>query len=238
MAFRRNLGLMGTKEIQMKKNLSNALFIFSVLFTLTTVPSAMSAESAPANPDANPNVSSERNQNESWYWGFNLGGGKIKYKKAALEAATEATKNAPNSDHGTYFFDLFFIWPLSNQQTAMGVSLGGIADSYKDNTTNVEETLNSSMLAFSVHHFFTGNIGDGFFARGDIGLASVSYNVRSNNVSTTSDSYNGLGLRLGLGYSILLSDETRLPISLQWQNTSVENDNGSNAVLLAVGLLF
>ncbi len=222
----------------MKKNSSNPLTAVSVLLAIVLSNSARSEETAPANPDSNSSVTVERNKDESWYWGFNLGGGRIKYKKAALETAVEAAKNSPNSDHGTYFFDLFFIWPLSNHQTAMGVSVGGIADSYTNNTTNVEETLNSSMLAFSVHHYLAGNIGDGFFLRGDLGLASVSYNVRSNNVSTTSDSYNGLGLRLGLGYSILLSDETRLPISLQWQNTRVENENGSNALALSVGLLF
>lgn len=216
----------------MKNNLSKLLPIFSLL---VAYPAAADVET---NSTTTPNISTERNKNESWYWGFNLGGGRIKYKKSVLESAVEEARNAPNSDHGTYFFDLFFIWPLSNQQTAMGVSLGGIADSYKDNNTNDEGTLRSSMLAFSVHHYLTGNIGDGFFVRGDIGLASVSYETRSNNVSTTSDSYNGLGLRLGLGYSILLSDETRLPISLQWQNTSVENNNGSNALALSVGLLF
>lgn len=225
----------------MKKNFSSWAVGFAAWMGLmgSMSISAFSAEVAPDAPAQTSNVSSDdRNHDESWYWGFNLGGGRMKYTKASLEASAETLRNTSGVDHGTYYFDLYFLWPLASRQTALGVSLGGVDDNYSVGVPDEELDIMTSLLAFSAHHYFSGNIGDGFFARGDIGLASLRAKARVGNTRSTSDSYSGVGLRLGVGYSIILSNETRLPISLQWQHAKVENENGSNALTFSVGLLF
>jgi hypothetical protein len=103
----------------------------------------------------------EGNHDESWYWGFNLGGGGIKYSDAAIQASVDSLKTNSNVDHLSLYFDIFFLWPLENRKTALGFSIGGISDAYKNKISNAEMTLTASMLAFSAQHFFTSNIGEG-----------------------------------------------------------------------------
>lgn len=204
---------------------------------------ALGASSAfAADPKSNPNgggtaSSEERNHDESWYWGFNLGGGKTKYTDSTLQAAADHDANLPGVSHATVYFDVYFMWPLENKQTALGVSLGGVNDAYSVDSNN-STSVTASLLAFTAQHWFSSNIGDGFFGRGDIGFASSRATDKTLGITTESDTKGGMGLRLGVGYSILLSNETRLPLMIQWQHAGTSDRTGSNAVIFSAGLLF
>jgi hypothetical protein len=187
------------------------------------------ADSAPA--------TNERNHDESWYWGLNLGGGKISYQDP-VQASVDGTSAVPGTDHATVYFDFYFVGPLQDRKTAMGVSFGGIGDAFSNDARATKRSLMTSMLAFTTHHYFNSNIGDGLFGRADVGLASASETSETAGVERDSDPARGLGVRLGVGYSILLSNETRLPVLIQWQHASIENHSGSNALVFTAGLMF
>jgi hypothetical protein len=201
-------------------------------------PSIEPEVAAPTAATEPPPVADDRNHDEDWYWGFNLGGGSIRYKSAAIQANIDANKAKPDTKPVTVYFDLYFLWPVSGHSTALGISLGGVSDNVKQDSTDSEVNLTTSLLGFSAHHYFMGNIGDGLFARADVGLASVKETDKLVGVKTESDTMSGFGARVGLGYSILLSNETRLPLTVQYQYASTKNTSGSNAVVFTGGLLF
>ncbi len=118
------------------------------------------------------------------------------------------------------------------------MSSGGLADIYTNLLIdNVD--ISSSILAFAAEHYFSHSIGEGLFARGDIGLARTSVRILQVFSSTNvSRSEVGLGLRLGGGYSIPISSETRLPLALQWQYAGTGNGSGSHAFMFTAGFLF
>jgi hypothetical protein len=221
------------------KKLNPFFLILSIYASAST--SGMSAqadesESAPTGAASEP-AANERNHDESWYWGFNLGGGTIHYKDA-IQASVDATNAVSGSEHANAYVDGYFVGPLENRQTALGVSFGGIVDVYKNDTRNTSRTLTTMIVAFSAHHYFNSNFGDGLFARGDIGIATAGERNEVSGVDSDIDPKRGIGARLGLGYSILLSNETRLPVTVQWQHASIRSDNGSNALILTAGLMF
>jgi hypothetical protein len=125
---------------------------------------------------------------------------------------------------------------MANRKTAIGVGLGGVTDSYEQGGVKLD--VRTSLLTFSTLHFFNSNIGDGVFGQAEIGLASARAEATGSGVTVRSDTNSGTGIRLGLGYSFLLSNETRLPITVLWQHANVKNNSGSNAVLFTVGMLF
>lgn len=179
-----------------------------------------------------------RNHDEDWYWGFAFGAGSIKYAGADNAAIADFLKSSGNVDHTTFYFDLRFLWPIANRQTALGVSLGGVVDHFENkynSTAKIDATY--SIVAFSAQHYLTGNIGDGFFLSGDVGVITAKFESAAGGLSS-SESSNGLGLRAGVGYSILLSNETRLPLQIQYQRASVSDDNSASSFIGSVGVLF
>jgi hypothetical protein len=189
-------------------------------------------DGAPSAPVAN-----ERNHDETWYWGFNLGGGTVHYKDA-IQTSVDASNSIPGTNHVNVYVDGYFVGPLENRQTALGVSFGGFGDVYSNEARDTSRVLTTAIVAFSAHHYFHSNFGDGLFARGDIGIATAGETNRVGGVKSDIDPKRGIGTRLGVGYSFLLSNETRLPLTIQWQHASIRSDNGSNALIFTAGLMF
>lgn len=211
----------------------------TLILSLALLPSTQAAKRAPPpepTPEAKAVAPEERNIDEDWYWGFNLGGGSMKYSDATTERDAESLKALPGMSHATLFFDLKFLWPMANRKTAIGVGLGGVNDTYEQGGVKLD--VRTSLLTFSTLHFFSSNIGDGVFGQAEMGLATARQEATGPSVTVRSDTDHGTGIRLGLGYSFLLSNETRLPLTVLWQHANVKNNSGSNAVLFSAGLLF
>jgi hypothetical protein len=215
--------------------LRNQFFLIAGILAAAAFPTEFARADEKVDSVAAP--ANERNHDESWYWGFNLGAGKISYQDP-VQAGVDATNAVPGTDHATVYFDFYFVGPLEDRKTAMGVSFGGIVDAFSNDARNTKRSMATSIVAFSTHHYFNSNIGDGLFGRADIGLASATDQIESAGVEVKTDPARGLGVRLGIGYSILLSNETRLPLLMQWQHASIENSSGSNALVFSAGLMF
>jgi hypothetical protein len=212
----------------------------TIVLLASLSPSLVFAADAPT-PETTPTVttaSDSANLDENWYWGMNLGVAAVRYK-GNLETLTNAYKTSSNPSHAGGYFDIYFLWPLSNKKTAIGPSISTIHDRYESSITS-DLTVTTTILGASIQHFFTSNIGEGLFGRVDLGVARAKLDNRlfSTSSPNTSDEEDGFGARFGIGYSLPLSNTTRMPFTVQWQHTSTEGDNKSNALSLTVGVMF
>jgi hypothetical protein len=222
------------------KSFPRIAIVLSLLTSLSTLAAPSTPhDTAPDESNLTASPSNDRNHDESWYWGFALGAGSLSYSGAGNKDASDTLKASSNVDHSTVYLDLRFLWPVADGQTAIGVCGSAIADHYEnkyDSSYSLDATY--SLLAFEAQHYFTGNIGDGFYASGDIGLVTANAKIDLGSTTTTSETKSGIGVRVGVGYSILLSNETRLPIQVQYQYASVTDDNSASSVIGSVGVLF
>ncbi len=214
---------------------------FVALLILTSVlssPGFTADEPALETNSITQTASDSGNLDENWYWGMNLGISAVRYK-GALKTSTDLYKSGTDASHAGGYFDLYFLWPLSNKKTAIGPSVSTIYDRYESSVTS-DLTVKTTLIGGSIHHYFTSNIGEGLFARIDLGIAQTKLDNRlfSTSSPNRSDDETGFGARFGLGYSLPVSDTTRIPFTAQWQHTSTEGDNKSNSLILTAGVMF
>ncbi len=96
-----------------------------------------------------------------------------------------------------------------------------------------EMQINQYLLSFSAMHFVGREIGDGFFLRGDAGLAWMAVDSTSGNA----ESDMGVGILLGCGYGIPVTPGTRILLNLNYAIRKVEGDT-IKTVNVSVGGLF
>lgn len=179
--------------------------------------------------------------NESWYtlWGFGFSNSNY---SGILGDAYEKDKSSAGADKSSMAVDLLgFYWPLEGHKTMLGFILNGSTDTLK--LAGSEESITTSLLAFSAHHFFGTNIGNGWFLRGDIGFAraSVDIDIGADHYNVTSDM--GVGFLAGGGYGFALGRETRLLLGLYYRQVpKVKFDNGvdlkGSVTSVTAGFLF
>jgi hypothetical protein len=152
--------------------------------------------------------------NESWYTLWGLGFGSASYSGSLGDVYEDAEDVAGADRSATVSMDILgFYWPLLGHKTMLGFVFNTAGDSIEFSNGN-EASISTSMLGFSAHHFFGENIGDGWFVRGDVGLAraSIDFEIGSDDYDDTSDA--GLGLLIGGGYALPIGTETRLLVGL------------------------
>lgn len=170
---------------------------------------------------------------ESWYVYWGLGYASATYPDW-LESSLDRLGERPGANHVSLSLDILgFYWPLKNDRTLIGFIVNGVGDryAYDGGATQV----NLYLYSLSAMHFFGDVPGDGPFIRTDAGFAAMimtgSINARS-----------GLGLLLGGGYGIPVSDETRilLQISYAYRNLAREHDPSEtyHALSISIGGLF
>lgn len=173
--------------------------------------------------------------NESWYtlWGFGLAGTTY---NSELQQPLDDIESNPNVNRTTLGLDLFgFYWPLSGHKTMMGFVVSAVGDNY--NWTNGSLQVNQYLYGFSTHHFFGKNIGDGWFVRGDVGIAKYLLLVTDTSFSYGTESESGFGMLVGGGYGFPLGKQTRLLVTLKLSKLKAE-DTDSTATSLVAGFLF
>lgn len=199
----------------------------------TVMPPAVANPAATANGPAQAAVDTP-SRNENWYtlWGFGFSSAKYADKdQKVLDGLTNVTRTTVNVDV------LGFYWPFNTHRTMQGVILNSVSDSFSDSSGRL--TLSQSLIAYSVHHFFGQNIGDGWFLRGDIGIAqySISFSNTSGSYSTTARSESGSGVLLGAGYAWPISMETRFLLTASIASRKV-SDYSIGSFNLAASWLF
>ena len=175
---------------------------------------------------------------ESWYTYWAFGFGSANYT-GDIKTGISELENSTGFDHSsTTAVDLFgFYWPVFEQNTIMGVVLNGVTETYRSSSLAADASLTTSQLSFSTMYFFGEEPGDNFFLRGDIGLGRVGITVTNDqNISLTGATDSGIGIRIGAGYGIPVSGDSRVLITFLLGKNSTDEGDSSTASLLVGGL--
>ena len=85
-------------------------------------------------------------------------------------------------------------------------------------------TVYQHLYAYSYHKFFGQNIGDGWFVRGDVGLAIFSVDVDTTSFDFSESSDTGLGFLGGGGHAFAIGQETRMLLGLYLTHRRAEGE--------------
>jgi len=172
-----------------------------------------------------------RTKNESWYTYWGLGWTGITYPKN-LQELMNTIENIPGVSRTCVEFDfLGFYFPVNQHRTAIGFIINGAGDRVSEGGIWVQ--INQYIYGASVMHFVSRNIGDGFFLRGDLGLARMVVQTTFGNASS-SDA--GFGFLAGAGYAIPFTG-TRILLNFNFSYHNIESETVSK-VAISGGLLF
>ena len=122
----------------------------------------------------------------------------------------------------------------------LGVVSHATTQYYTFDSTGEELSISQSLIAFSGYHFFGQNIGDGWYARGDLGLSSFTsyYNSgTTDNFTSSSETDFGFGTNLGGGYGFRIGTETRMTWGAHIGYLTANANNVLN-VMTSLGFIF
>jgi hypothetical protein len=207
----------------------------SIVFALL-IPTAVYADDdnfhVGGRDDRHYGVSGDRHTSdvEDWYAYWSIGVSNNHYP-GSLDAVLNTLESTPGVNRTQLALDMLgFYWPVNNQ-TILGFVISGSADRFEDSYGDYLQ-LNHYLYGLSSMHFFGKTIGDGFYVRGDVGIAKI--NMDSNFGSATSD--NGNGFLLGIGYGWPISNESRILVGLTTSSYSVESETYTTTSLTVGGL--
>lgn len=201
-------------------------------------------------------------KNESWYIYSGFGLSPIAYDPT-IDEAVNAFANDNSSRLAFYADPIGFYFPLNKYRSMIGVVSSVIYDSYHNDsyfnetdTTTVTQSADLVFWQFSIsasfYHFFGKNIGDGWFARGEVGVSNfwgnlnVTYRANEEDRQGIDQTYSyspGLVGLLGGGYSWPISLYTRLLLNFNYQyKSAMDKDTGdlygNNLLAATIGFLF
>jgi len=167
---------------------------------------------------------------EDWYAYWAIGMVNHDYP-GGLNSFLNDTESLPGVDRTEIGLDVFGFYKPQSKNNLSGFVFSGSADQFESRHSELQ--INQYLLGISGMEFFGRGIGDGFFIRGDAGLAWITV---SDNSSTTETSDIGFGYLLGVGYAIPVSDESRILISVNFSDKRVEDNSWKSATVMLGGL--
>jgi hypothetical protein len=174
---------------------------------------------------------------ESWYWGFQMGGGSLQFRGANAVAMDRLDADAAQ-DGTTLGAIIFVYWPIG-PETLLGASEFFLVKAY---TPTEEATSDSSMfmqggLLLSVLHSFGSEYGRGVFLKGEIGLGISVANITDPVTDfITLRTSRGLLINGGVGYGFAINTSTALLVSLE--TGFMPGSAGAFQYMLSGGFLF
>jgi hypothetical protein len=201
-------------------------------------------------------------KNESWYIYTAFGVSPIAYDPV-IDEAIKAFTGDDSSPVAFFMNPIGFYFPVAKHRSMIGVTGSVVFDRFfnessfeETDTTTVNQTADLVFWQFSISasyfYFFGQNIGDGWFARADLGISSFWGNLEVTYRANDSDrqglnqtySYNpGIDGLIGGGYSWPISLWTRMLLNANYQyKSALDKDTGelySNNIFVAtLGFLF
>ena len=176
-----------------------------------------------------------RRSAKTWYAMWGIGVGSASYPgniQSRFSASSDAGGNrlsfAPSS--------LGFYWPLSHSSMA-GFVYSFFFDYANNQASNQSFIVAQQLYALSYLKFSSGEIGRGFYFRGDLGVANVSRKYDTSLGSGFSQSENGAGVRGEIGYGFPVFHDSRILYALNYSSKSF-NSGRYSASVLSVYLLW
>jgi hypothetical protein len=169
---------------------------------------------------------------ENWYTYWGLGIADHQYEEP-FDSEIKSVESFSDVTHAEVALDTMgFYWPVGDQSsTIVGFAISGSGDRLDDGYDYIQ--INHYLYGASVMHFFGREPGDGFFVRGDYGIAKVSVTDSFDNYSSSD---NGTGYLIGVGYGIPVSSGSRLLISLTSSSRTIEDEEYSTTAFTVGGL--
>jgi hypothetical protein len=167
---------------------------------------------------------------EDWYTYWSIGMASHDYP-AGLGSLLDTIESLPGVDRTEIGIDMLgFYWPQAENRL-LGFVISGSADSFEGPFSTMQ--INHYLYGVSGMKFFGQEIGDGFFVRGDVGLARI---VITDGFSTTATSDTGFGYLLGAGYALPVSSESRILFGVNFSDKQVEGDSWKSMTFTVGGL--
>lgn len=168
---------------------------------------------------------------ESWYTYWAIGLANPDYP-GTLNSDINTLDSIPGVNRTKTGYDMFgFYWPHQNNDM-LGFVVSGASDRLEDSLNNYIQ-INQYLYSFSAMRFFGKEIGDGFYVRGDIGLAKANIDT---NFAGSATSNTGTGFLLGLGYAIPVSEQSRFMFGISLSHKSIESESYSATSFTIGGL--
>ncbi|NOX76621.1 MAG: hypothetical protein GXP17_08450 [Gammaproteobacteria bacterium] len=156
---------------------------------------------------------------ENWYAYWAIGLVEHDYP-SELDSDLNQRESRPGVDRTKMGIDMLgFYWPLANNRL-LGFVISGSGDRLSDSYGNSLQ-YNQYLYGISGMQFFGDEIGDGFYIRGDVGIAKVSRTIDTS-FGEVSTSETGYGYLIGIGYGIPISDETRILLSVNFSDKQID----------------
>ena len=166
---------------------------------------------------------------EDWYTYWAIGLADHDYP-GSFVPFLDSVESLPGVDRTEMGIDSFgFYWPQTENRL-LGFVVSGSADNFMSPFGDVQ--INHYIYGVSGMKFFGTEIGNGFFIRGDAGLAKIV--ITGGSTSISSDS--GFGYLLGGGYAIPVSDESRVLLSINFSDKEIEGDSWKSVTFNVGGL--
>lgn len=187
----------------------------------------------------------EKNVLESWYGYVGIGYAQPFYSGETKREFDEFIRleNPRRLGIGADMFGVYF--PLQNERTAVGGIINSTTHGY--GLADGNYFLSKTYVAISAMHFLQNRIGDGFFARGDLGLSSLGTDIRGFSNFLPGEPVNiqipnvrsesGVAATLGVGYGFVITPENRALLNATF---NLQRFGGTNfyALGFSVGWLF
>lgn len=168
---------------------------------------------------------------EDWYTYWAIGLANHNYP-GEFDAVMDSLDALPGVERTELGLDMFgFYWPYTNN-TMLGFVISGSSDHLEDGFGDYIQ-FNQYLYGLSAMHFFGKEIGDGFYLRGDAGIARAS--IDSNFAGGVS-SDNGTGFLFGFGHAWPLSARSRILVGVNVSGKTIEGDSYSSTSLVIGGL--
>lgn len=169
---------------------------------------------------------------ESWYSYWGVGVSDNSYGDE-LDDALDNAESQSGVDRTQVAVDMLgFYFPMSNEKTVVGAVINATGDRVDVGNENLQ--LTRTMYSLSAMHFFGKEPGDGFYLRGDAGIAKMSVTTSDGEISS---SESGTGLLIGAGFGLPLSAESRLLLGVNFSSANIEEETVS-AMMFTVGGLW
>lgn len=152
---------------------------------------------------------------EEWYWVINLGYPFIFYHSDPLAASVKLLKNQDASSTARVSIELIDIYFAARKDLVVG---GVLAAAYADRVTLDGKFTQMNFYSYSVsalYYFQKHFIGEGFFARLDLG---IGHSIRQTDESGLAGYRSPLGFAAttGVGYALPVLSGTRLQIGTNY----------------------
>lgn len=174
---------------------------------------------------------------EKWYAYWSLGLADHNHP-GDWDADFRFFESVPGANRTQLSLDMFgFYFPLSSERNdSLGFVINGTADSVTFANGDVYQ-LNLYLYGLSYMMFMGQEIGDGFFIRGDAGIAKGIQTVSGQFGDRAASSESGTGFLFGAGYAHPLSANARLLFGINSVSRKIE-DETFGATEFTIGILW